>query len=180
MTYPTEDPDPPEQRLPKQMGYWCKRHGIKVNKDWRGCNFLYGRSKHPHLSSGTRDGYRDIRILPHLDKMQINDGYMDRWANSFGAELSPIPRTQAEFDAAIDKLIEDAKQNVADTWPSPEEQIAMDAEAARMAVYYEEGVIASTMDEDVECPYAMDHEGHLEWLKGFYYGANHQFQRRGY
>lgn len=97
--------------IPGGMRRWFERAGIYQPKDyglhrrWRAHNHIYGSSRKPRLAAGTTDGVRHFRVLPHLDRMDICDGCFDRWANSKAASV-PMPRTQAEFDAAIDRLLE--------------------------------------------------------------------------
>lgn len=97
--------------IPSGMRRWFERAGIYQGKQygmhrrWRTHNHIHGSSRKPRLVAGTTDRVRNFRVLPHLDRMDICDGYFDRWANSTAASV-PMPRNQAEFDAAIDKLLE--------------------------------------------------------------------------
>lgn len=97
--------------IPGGMRRWFERAGIYQPKDfgmhrrWRAHNHIFGASRKPRFASGTTDGKRHFRVLPHLDRMDICDGCFDRWANSRAASV-PMPRTQAEFDAAINRLLE--------------------------------------------------------------------------
>ena len=98
------------RQLPKSMRHWFERAGIYQwkqhgsHRSWRRDRFIYGSSRSKRLIEGTRDGRRNFRVYPHLDLMYICDGYFDRWANSTAATV-PMPRTQAEFDAAIERLL---------------------------------------------------------------------------
>lgn len=98
------------RQLPKGMRRWferagiyqCKRYGL--HRRWRRDRFIFGSSRSRKLAEGTRDGKRNFRVYPHLDQMYVCDGNFDRWANSTAATV-PMPRTQAEFDAAIERLL---------------------------------------------------------------------------
>lgn len=112
-----------ENRLaPKQMRHWAQRHGLYVvrfrKSGWR--DYPIFRTTKKRFTNGTRDNKRLIRVLPHLARMDICDGYMDRWANSLAASV-PMPMTQAEFDGAIGELLAKSKARVAKTHPAPEE-----------------------------------------------------------
>lgn len=112
------------KRLPKQMKHWLNRAGIYGSGRYeRRYNYFYGSSRKKKFTAGTATQRRHFRVLPHLDRMDICDGNFDRWANSMGASIHPIPRTQAEFDAAITTLVKKA---------------AKKAKALREAVEHEE------------------------------------------
>ena len=115
MTIETEIDNPP--RLPKQLKHWLNRAGIYGydKRDISRYNFFYGASRKKAHTTGCREQRRHFRILPHLDRMDICDGYMDRWANSMGASVSPIPRTEGEFKAAIATLLKKARGRVRET-----------------------------------------------------------------
>jgi len=111
MTVGTEIENPAP--LPKQFKHWLVRHGFYVqkrNQYWR--TYPSVRSRRKHLLDGCYASKRFVRVLPHLDRMEICDGDFDRWANSVGASICPIPRTQAEFDAAIVELLHRSKKSV--------------------------------------------------------------------
>ncbi|MFZ3482113.1 hypothetical protein [Sphingomonas sp. 3-13AW] len=99
------------RRVPGAMRHWFERAGIYQSKGfgmhraWRRHNYIDGSSRRTKLTAGTADGRRRFRVLPHIARMDICDGYFDRWANSLAASV-PMPRTQAEFDAAIERLLE--------------------------------------------------------------------------
>lgn len=104
MTTSTEIENPAP--LPKQFKHWLNKAGIYGGKhDISRWNAFYGSSRKKRFTAGCIDNRRHFRVLPHLDRMDICDGYFDRWANSTGASFSPIPRTEAAFNAAIDHLI---------------------------------------------------------------------------
>jgi hypothetical protein len=103
-----------EKRLPKQMRHWCEQAGLHARgwqkaRNWRRENVIYASGRRAILIAGCRDAERFVRILPHLDRMDICDGDFDRWANSMGASISPIPRTEAAFNEAIKTLLKKAR-----------------------------------------------------------------------
>lgn len=111
--------------LPKQMRHWFERSGIYqsrtfgLHRAWRRHECIFGRSSKPAFTAGTRDGVRYFRVLPHLDRMDICDGYFDRWANSLAASV-PMPKTEAEFRVALVSLVKKARKRVAETHdPTP-------------------------------------------------------------
>ncbi|AXQ69327.1 hypothetical protein HOU02_gp398 [Caulobacter phage CcrBL9] len=118
----TDQPKTTERHLaPKQMQHWARRHGlvpIMYRKGgWR--EYPLFKSAKPKFIAGCRDQKRFVRVLPHLDRMEICDGYMDRWANSHGAEVV-MPKTMAQFDVAIETLLKEAAPRVRDTHPVEE------------------------------------------------------------
>ena len=116
MTIQTEIDE--DRQAPKQLRHWAEQHGLYLNRfrksSWRGYPMF--RTRKARFTEGTRDGKRYIRVLPHLDRMDICDGYFDRWANSLGASVQ-MPKTQAEFDAAVTELLKKSRARVAETWP---------------------------------------------------------------
>lgn len=108
--------------IPKSMRHWFEKAGIYQSKSyglhrsWRRHNFIYGASRKARLAGGTRDGLRHFRVLPHLDRMDICDGYFDRWANSLAASVV-MPKTEAEFNAALVELVRKSRKKVAATHP---------------------------------------------------------------
>ena len=48
---------------------------------------------------------RNFRILRHWNKLQIDDGNFDRWANSVGAEITLDVSTKINFMKCVDTLI---------------------------------------------------------------------------
>lgn len=103
-----------ETKIPKQMRYWFERAGIYQSKDfglhraWRRHNYIFAKSYKSRFIKDTCDQVRHFRVLPHLDRMDICDGYFDRWANSLGASVT-MPKTEAEFSEALAYLIEHSK-----------------------------------------------------------------------
>jgi hypothetical protein len=97
--------------LPDGMRHWFERAGIYQSKRyglhrrWRTYRHIHGTSRKARFAAGTMEGSREFRVLPHLDRMDICDGNFDRWANSTAASV-PMPRTQAEFEAALVELVE--------------------------------------------------------------------------
>ncbi len=114
-------------KLSRSFRHWMEKNGFYepkaygLHRRWRRHNFITGRSKRPAHVSGCRDRVRHIRVLPDLDRMDICDGCMDRWANSLAASISPIPRTEAEFDAALATLLKKSRGRVRATWPTASE-----------------------------------------------------------
>jgi hypothetical protein len=109
------------QRLSRSMRHWFEKAGIYqgkaygLHRKWRrGNGYLLAKTRKARFVAGTRDGIRNFRVLSHLGIMQICDGYFDRWANSVGAEV-PLPRTEAEFVAALDTLLRDSEARVRET-----------------------------------------------------------------
>lgn len=111
MTVGREIENPPP--LPKQMVHWFGKYGVRFNRRARGRRreWLYGYSRRKALLVG-EEKVRCFRVLPHLDRMDICDGAMDRWANSMGASISPIPRTEAEFHIAVATLLKKAAKRI--------------------------------------------------------------------
>ncbi|UTU07983.1 hypothetical protein CcrC1_gp297 [Caulobacter phage C1] len=109
------------RKAPKQLRHWAQRHGLYLTRfkkhGWRDYPIL--KTRKSRFTVGCRDPERHIRVLPHLGRMDICDGYMDRWANSLAASV-PMPLTQAEFDGAIGELLAKARKRVAETHPAPE------------------------------------------------------------
>lgn len=103
--------------LPEGMRRWFERAGIYQRKDyglhrrWRSHRHIDGTSRKPRFAAGTMSGRREFRVLPHLDRMDICDGNHDRWANSTAASV-PMPRTQAEFEAALVELLESSRDRL--------------------------------------------------------------------
>ena len=124
MTIETEiDEDRP---FPKSLRHWAEKRGLYQQKaygiyrSWRRHGTFMARSTKPALIAGTRDGVRYIRVLPHINRMDICDGFFDRWANSLGASV-PMPQTEAEFAQALTTLLSRSRKRVAETWPEPGE-----------------------------------------------------------
>lgn len=109
-----------DRRLPKQMRHWFERAGIYQSKRfglhrrWRRDGWLYASSSKAVFTAGTRDGKRFFRVIPHLDRMDICDGYFDRWAKSLAASVV-MPKTEAEFRLALTALVKQSRKRVAET-----------------------------------------------------------------
>lgn len=109
-----------EHRLPKQFKHWLNRAGIYSHaggKHYLRRGYFYASSRQKVHTAGCREQRRYFRVLSHLDRMDICDGDFDRWANSMGASISPIPRTKAEFKMAIETLLKKSRGRVRATWP---------------------------------------------------------------
>lgn len=91
--------------LPKTMTHWFSEFGIYFDPE-SGVGWTHKRSFTAQCLNFTRK----FRVLPHIGVMQICDGNFDRWANSVGAEV-PLPKTRAEFCAAIEILNSSAVLN---------------------------------------------------------------------
>ena len=107
-------------RVPKSFRYWFRLARIKQwrefglhRREMTKYHHLVGYSRAPRFAAGTVDGRRHFRVLPHCDLMEICDGNFDRWANSVGAEV-PMPKTEAEFHAAIETLLRESAAKVAE------------------------------------------------------------------
>lgn len=104
------------RRAPKQLRHWAQQHGLYLNRfrksSWRGYPMFY--TSKARFVAGTRDDRRYIRVLPHLNRMDICDGYFDRWANSMGASV-PMPQTKDEFNDAVATLLKKSAKRVAAT-----------------------------------------------------------------
>lgn len=116
-----------DRPMPKSLRHWAEKHGFYQRKgfgiyrSWRRYGTFMARSTKPRFVDGTRDRVRYIRVLPHIDRMDICDGFYDRWANSLGASV-PMPKTEAEFAQALETLMRLSRKRVAETWPDPCEQ----------------------------------------------------------
>lgn len=103
--------------MPKSMRHWMEKAGIRLDhhrgwhRRWRTDGCFIGESRKPRFVMRTAEKRRVFRVLPHVELMQICDGYFDRWANSVGASVR-MPRTQTEFDQAIERLIELSEPNL--------------------------------------------------------------------
>jgi hypothetical protein len=99
-----------ERHIPKQMRHWFNRAGIYqpkrygLHRLWYRHNYLFGMSKKKVFTAETRDPIRHFRVVPHLNRLDICDGYFDRWANSTGASFS-MPRSEDEFQHALISLV---------------------------------------------------------------------------
>ena len=106
-------------RLPKSLRHWAERAGFLPQKSyglgrrWRRDGMYLGTSLRAEHNQGCRVSRRYIRVLAHLQRMDICDGNFDRWANSMGASV-PLPRTEAEFNTAIRTLMSKARKRVAE------------------------------------------------------------------
>jgi uncharacterized protein (UPF0335 family) len=85
------------------MAHWFAQAGIYFDaKSMTGYSYrkehLIGCAKH----------IRHFRALPHLGLLQVCDGYLDRWANSVGAEVS-LPKSLSEFRAILPVLLASAE-----------------------------------------------------------------------
>lgn len=110
-----------ESRLaPKQMRHWAEKLGLYLvnSRDRRWRQYPIFESAKPYHIRGCRDRTRVFRVLPHLDRMDINDGFMDRWANSMAASVV-MPKTEVQFKAAVTSLIRKAVKRVKETIPDP-------------------------------------------------------------
>ena len=101
-------PERKEVKLPRNIRHWAKARGLIVDGDYFKDGGLYMHSRRKEFTRGILDGSRHFRILGHVNFFQICDGDFDRWANSVGRTL-PVPMTRAEFDAALDELVETAE-----------------------------------------------------------------------
>ena len=107
-------------KIPKQMRHWFNRAGIYQPKryggyrQWYRHNYFFAETKKKIFTNKTREGERNFRVLPHLDRMDICDGYFDRWANSTGASV-PMPKTEAEFKQALVTLVQASRIRVLET-----------------------------------------------------------------
>jgi hypothetical protein len=110
----------PDARPPKSLRHWAERAGFHMPKgyhrSWRRRGYFWARStKSTHIAD-CMSPKRFIRVLPHLDRMDICDGFFDRWANSMGASVR-MPLTEAEFQAAIKTLLSKSRKRVRATHP---------------------------------------------------------------
>lgn len=82
---------------PKSLKHWFEQSGFRMTyiyRKWRQYPMGYSKKLDRH-----------IRVLPHLNVMQICDGNFDRWANSVGGEIA-MPTTHQEFKNALRILLE--------------------------------------------------------------------------
>lgn len=105
--------EPNTQRLPKSLKHWAGKSGFYAfsRRQWRRDGYFVAASAKAEHIKGCRSKSRVIRVLPHLDRMDICDGYFDRWANSMGAS-TPMPKTEAEFTAALATLLKKSRGRV--------------------------------------------------------------------
>jgi hypothetical protein len=103
VVYGTRDDPREDATFPKQLKHWFAEFGIHFEPSY-GVGYGYRRS----LTEGCANRVRHFRALAHCGLLQICDGDMDRWANSVGAEVE-MPRTRAEFRAAMAKLLASAE-----------------------------------------------------------------------
>ncbi|USN14748.1 hypothetical protein PAPPERLAPAPP_03790 [Brevundimonas phage vB_BpoS-Papperlapapp] len=106
-----EDPTRP---IPKSTRHWAQKAGIylcsrRYAKDWRRMRYFYASSRRTAYIQDCADDRRFFRVLPHINRMDICDGYFDRWANSLGASV-PMPTTEAEFMAAVQTLLKKSRK----------------------------------------------------------------------
>jgi hypothetical protein len=101
--YGTRDEPREDATFPKQLKHWFAEFGIHFEPSY-GVGYGYRRA----LTDGCAGRVRHFRALARCGLLQICDGYMDRWANSVGAEVE-MPRNQAEFRAAMANLLASAE-----------------------------------------------------------------------
>lgn len=85
--------------LPKSWLYWCRKAGIK-----------------PDYPRGSTAGYymtgrgRRWRVTCYGDfEVSCPNEHFDRWANSGGSIMTGLPKTEAEFMAAVQLLHHESK-----------------------------------------------------------------------
>jgi hypothetical protein len=107
-------------RFPKSIRHWVEQAGFRVvtGRWWRRHGCLMARSTRPDHIRGCRDRKRYIRITPHVNRIDICDGFFDRWANSTGA-FAEMPTTKAQFDATLEMLLKKSRGRVRDTHGGP-------------------------------------------------------------
>lgn len=96
-------------KLPKQWKDWCKSANLRVNsfrnrqKDLYNWLYLKGRGRHWRVNC--------------FNMLQRGDTYdeFDRWALCEIEEV-PLPRTKAEFLAAVEKLSRTLEKSANPTW----------------------------------------------------------------
>jgi len=102
-------------RAPKQMRHWIEVNGFRLRRwkkrSWR--DYPMAITRKSRFCQGTREQHRMIRVIPELNRMDICDGDFDRWANSMGASV-PMPKTKAEFEAALVQLIDESRSRLRD------------------------------------------------------------------
>jgi len=85
-----------EATPPKQWMYWAKKAGLK--REWgrgrQSTNYLVGRGRRWRVNC-----FGDFQCSCPIE-------HFDRWANSLGAEMDGMPKTEAEFLAAVRNLRE--------------------------------------------------------------------------
>ncbi|USN15329.1 hypothetical protein KIKIMORA_01830 [Brevundimonas phage vB_BpoS-Kikimora] len=105
-----EDPNRP---MPKSLRHWAGKVGIYLHggysRDWRRRRYFYASSRRTAYIQDCADDRRFFRVLPHINRMDICDGYFDRWANSLGASV-PMPTTEAEFMSAVQTLLKKSRK----------------------------------------------------------------------
>lgn len=85
--------------LPKQWLHWAQKAGIKPERTRGRYNeyHLVGRARHWRVNSS--EEFECSCQLKHFD----------RWANSRGAVVNFVPKTEAEFIATVKLLHEQSK-----------------------------------------------------------------------
>ena len=88
-------------RLPKQWLHWAQTMGLKpmgrnMRGRWRGY-YMIGRGRCWRVND---KGYFQVSC-PFAD--------FDRWANSFGAEVTWLPSSKTTFQAAVRLLLEQVR-----------------------------------------------------------------------
>lgn len=110
-----EDEDRP---MPKSLRLWAQRAGFHMPKgyhrSWRRDGTFIAKSRKAAHVTGCREPRRFIRVLPHIDRIDICDGYFDRWANSTGAS-APMPRNEQDFNATLARLLKESEPRVRET-----------------------------------------------------------------
>jgi hypothetical protein len=86
-------------KLPKQWLYWAKKARLKPERQRGKDNgyYFFGRSRH----------WR-VNCHGHFE-CSCPEEHFDRWANSRGAHMAVIPRTEANFLTAVRDLLDASK-----------------------------------------------------------------------
>lgn len=87
-------------KLPKQWLHWAKKAGLKPERRRGRGNKLYlvGRARRWRVNC-----HNDFECSCPLE-------HFDRWANSRGARMDSLPKTEAEFLAAVAMLRADSQR----------------------------------------------------------------------
>ena len=88
------------EKLPKQWRRWAEKAGLKIMDDWgqrRGGYYMIGRGRQWRVN------------CYHVFEVSCPTEHFDRWANSRGGFVAVFPRTEAQFLAAVDGLVEASK-----------------------------------------------------------------------
>lgn len=86
-------------KLPKQWFYWCRKAGLKPETKRGNYAGFYLKGRNRRWRADCNGNF--VCSCPNE--------HFDRWANSRGAGVGHIPQSEAEFNAAVEYLLEQSK-----------------------------------------------------------------------